>query len=155
MLIQLDQISEENKNKYSNLTKEEWEAIEKLNKFQKEGNIVIQPADKNGGICILDRIDYIEEANRQLNDTLKDENGQESNYYGKSNEKAIQDQYKEIKKIIQEGVNSEYFSQNKLLPSEPKAVIYIFCQKFTKKFKLFLKDNCNLWFKHTGSSQVF
>ena len=33
-------------NKYSNLTKEEWEAIEKLNKFQKEGQILIQPADK-------------------------------------------------------------------------------------------------------------
>ena len=37
-------VSEENK--YSNLTKEEWEAIEKLNKFQKEGQILIQPADK-------------------------------------------------------------------------------------------------------------
>ena len=34
-------------NKYSNLTKEEWEALEKLNRFQKDGIIVIQPEDKN------------------------------------------------------------------------------------------------------------
>ena len=52
--------------------------LEELNNYQKDGKIVIQPADKNGGICILDRNDYIEEANRQLFDVLKKENGEES-----------------------------------------------------------------------------
>ena len=50
---------------------------------------MIQPADKNGGICILDRQDYIEEGNRQLNDKLVNENGEEQNYYKKNNEKAV------------------------------------------------------------------
>ena len=46
-----------------NITKEELEALEELIKLQKDGKIVIQPGDKNCGICILDRKDYIYEAN--------------------------------------------------------------------------------------------
>ena len=65
------------KKEFSNLTKEEWEALEKLIKLQKDGKIVIQPADKNGGICVLDRDDYITEANRQLNDKLTNDRGEE------------------------------------------------------------------------------
>ena len=34
------------------------------------GHIVIQPADKGSGICILDRNDYIDEAEIKVNDTL-------------------------------------------------------------------------------------
>ena len=65
----------------------------------------------------MDRKDYIEEAQRQLKDTLKTENGEEHKYYEKSNKKAFQDQFKDIIKLIQEGVNSEYFSEEKkLLP---------------------------------------
>ena len=62
-----------------NITKEELDALEELIKLQKDGKIVIQPGDKNCGICILDRKDYIDEANRQLNDTLTDENGVKNN----------------------------------------------------------------------------
>ena len=123
---------------HSNLTKEEWEALDKLNKLQKDGNIVIQLADKNGGICILDRIDYVEEAKRQLTDTLKDEEGKELSYYAKSNEKAVSDQYKQIKKVIQEGINMEYFSEEfgkKLLPKEPKASNLYLLPKVHKQFQ--------------------
>ena len=38
-----------------NLTKDEKDALSELIKLQKDGVIVIQPADKNGGIVILDR----------------------------------------------------------------------------------------------------
>ena len=130
--------SAETNNKYSNLTKKEWEALDKLNRFQKEGIIVIQPADKNGGICILDRKDYIDEAKRQLEDTLKNENGNEENYYRKSNEKAVLEQFKVIKKLIQEGIESEYFSKefgDKLLPKEPKASNLYLLPKVHKQFQ--------------------
>ena len=50
--------SEHNKIK-PNITKEELEALEELIKLKKDGKIVIQPGDKNCGICILDRKDYI------------------------------------------------------------------------------------------------
>ena len=80
--------------------------------YPKEGPIVIQPADKNGGICVLDRKDYIEEATRQLNDTLATENNVDDRYYEKSNEKKVMDQYKEIKKIIDEGIEEGYFSKD-------------------------------------------
>ena len=73
-----DLIGSKRKSKFSNLTEDEWKALEELNNYQKAGTIVIQPADKNGGICILDRDDYIEEANRQLYDVLINENGEES-----------------------------------------------------------------------------
>jgi hypothetical protein len=42
---------------------------------------VIQPADKGSGICILDRIDYENEARTQLSDTLVDDDGIPFLYY--------------------------------------------------------------------------
>ena len=99
---------------------------------------MIQPADKNSGICILNRKDYIEEASRQLNDVLKSENGEELNYYKKSNEKAVSDQYKKIKNLVQEGVDSGYFSEEfgkKLLPKEPKSSNLYLLPKVHKQFE--------------------
>ena len=52
-----------------NLTPGEKEALNELQNLQKEGKIVMQPGDKNAGICIMNRQDYIQEAMRQLNDT--------------------------------------------------------------------------------------
>ena len=44
---------------YSNLSKGEKEAHKELIDLQKKGRIVIQPADKGSGWCIIDRQDYI------------------------------------------------------------------------------------------------
>ena len=107
--VRSELIGSESKKKHSNLTKEEWDALDELNTLQKEGKIVIQPADKNGGICVLDRDDYINEANRQLNDTLKNENNEDLNYYKKTNEKSVKDQFKAIEKAIEEGNDEGYF----------------------------------------------
>ena len=63
--------------------------MEKLNKLQKDGKIVIQPAYQNGGVCVLDRDDYIAEANRQLDDKLKNGKDEEQICYEKSSEKAV------------------------------------------------------------------
>ena len=135
--VRSDFIGSAKKTTYSNLTKEEWEALNWLNSLQKEGPIVIQPADKNGGICVLDRKDYIEEATRQLNDTLATENNVDERYQEKSNEKKVMDQYKEIKKIIDEGIEEGYFSKDfgkKLLPVKPKASNLYLLPKIHKKF---------------------
>ena len=109
--VRSDLIGSEKKHVYSNLSKEEWEAFGSLIKSQKDGSIVIQPADKNGGICILDREDYIEEGNRQLNDKLVSEDGEEESYYKKTNEKSVKDQYNKIEKVIDEGIELGYFSK--------------------------------------------
>ena len=136
--VRSDLIGSENKSKHSNLTKEEREALDWLNNLQKDGLIVIQPADKNGGICVLDRKDYIEEANRQLTDTLVTENGNAEKYYEKSSEKKLKDQFKEIKKVIDEGIEEGYFSKefgNNLLPEKPKASNLYLLPKIHKKFE--------------------
>ena len=49
-----------------NLTKSERKALLNL---QKRNDIIITKADKGGAVVILDIKDYIDEANRQLNDT--------------------------------------------------------------------------------------
>ena len=99
---------------------------------------MIQPADKNGGICVLDRDDYVNEANRQLNDTLKNENNEDLNYYKKTNEKAVKDQYKAIEKAIEEGIDEGYFTKEfgkKLLPIKPKPSNLYLLPKVHKKFE--------------------
>ena len=136
--VRSELIGSESKTKYSNLTKEEWEALDELNNLQNIGKIVIQTADKNGGICVIDREDYINEANRQLNDTLKNENDETLNYYKKTNEKAVKDQYKQIEKAIQTGVDEGYFTKEfgkKLLPIKPKPSNLYLLPKVHKKFE--------------------
>ena len=54
---------------HPNLTLEERDALAELIAHQKSGSIVIQPADKGSGSCILDRVDYENEAKGQLTDT--------------------------------------------------------------------------------------
>ena len=50
---------------YSNLTKEEWQAVRSL---ADDRSIVIKKADKGSSIVIWDRVDYLKEANKQLSD---------------------------------------------------------------------------------------
>ena len=52
--------------KYSNITKEEREALMSL---QKDTSIIIKEADKGSGIVVWDRDDYLKEAEKQLSDT--------------------------------------------------------------------------------------
>ena len=50
-----------------NLTKSEREAL--LNLQKRKNDIIITKADKRGAVVILDINDYIDKANRQLNNT--------------------------------------------------------------------------------------
>ena len=74
----------------------EKQALTELVALQKAGVIVIRPADKGSGICILDREDYMKEAERHINDTLVCED-EERNYYKKVCQESIQPQNKDIK----------------------------------------------------------
>ena len=133
--VRSDLIGSENKSKHSNMTKEEWEALDWLNALQKDGKIVIQPADKNGGICVIDRVDYIEEANRQLTDSLETETDENGKYYEKSSEKKVKDQYNEIKRTIEEGVEKGYFSKELgkiYFQKSQKQVIFTSYLKYTR-----------------------
>ena len=49
-----------------NLTKEEYQAIKSL---KHNSDIIIKPADKGSAIVVLDKQSYIQEGQRQLNDT--------------------------------------------------------------------------------------
>ena len=51
--------------KYSNFTKEEWQAIRSL---ADDKNIVIKKADKGSSVVVWDRINYMKESQKQLSD---------------------------------------------------------------------------------------
>ena len=50
---------------YSNITKEEWQAIQSL---ANDRSIVIKKADTGSSVVIWDRVDYLKEANKLLSD---------------------------------------------------------------------------------------
>ena len=99
---------------------------------------MIQPADKGSGICIFDREDYETEANRQLQDTLENEQGQKEHYYKKVPEKTIKDQFNLIKETLEEGVKNKYITKDfarNLLPQKPKAGSFYLLGKVHKQFE--------------------
>ena len=119
-----------------NLTVEEREALKELVDLQKSGDIVIQPADKGSGICILDRKDYISEAERQLNDTLDCDDGTQREYYKKVSQDKIKEQYDEIREVLDEGVKKNYITKDfakLMLPEKPKPGTFYLLPKVHKK----------------------
>ena len=109
--VKSDLIGSKHKKVPHNLTKDEKDALAELIKLQKEGFIVIQPADKNGGIVIMNRDEYVDEAKRQLEDTLEDDQGEKINYYKKTKETEVAKQFKEVEKILNEGVENGFISK--------------------------------------------
>ena len=75
------------KNKFSNVSKQEKEAITQL---AKNNSIVIKQADKGGAVVILNRGDYIKEGERQLSDNkfyIKTDEDLTSHHFQQINEK--------------------------------------------------------------------
>ena len=83
-----------------NLTKPERQA---LNQLKLREDIIITRADKGGAVVIIDVIDYVKEANRQLNDT---------NYYAELS----YDPTKQHEEIVNETIKT--FTKDKLLPEQ-------------------------------------
>lgn len=122
--IKADLLGTDLKQIHPNLSKQEREALAELILLQENGVIVIQPADKGSGWCILDRTDYLFEANRQLNSKLIKNDGSEENYYQKVNEKTVTKHHNDIKKVLKQaekdGILDEKLA-NDLIPETPKA----------------------------------
>ena len=95
-----------------NLSKEEHKEMNNLIALQKNGSIVIQPADKNLGISILNSSDYINEGNNQLNETVEI-NGSSTNYYEKVDSKILKTQYTAIQKYLDDSVKKGIISQKR------------------------------------------
>ena len=85
----------------------------------------------------MDRKDYIEEAQRQLRANLVTEHG-EVNYYEKVEKDAIDKQYKDIKKVLEEGVEKNYFNKQfakQMLPEKPKQGSFYLLPKVHKPYQ--------------------
>ena len=127
---------------YPNLTKPEKEALEELKHLQEIGDIVLQPADKNAGICVMNRTDYVKEAERQLTDTYVDADGVTKNYYQKVDPKEVDRQFAEVKSVLDEGLKENYISKKEysvLLPPKPKASKLYLLPKIHKPYEGFPK----------------
>ena len=95
--VKSDIIGRKNTKLNPNLTKKERVALNRLITLQKQGKLVIQPIDKGSGWCIMDRNDYIEEANRQLNSKTEDKS---SFCYKEIKEVNVKKIHKQIKEEI-------------------------------------------------------
>ena len=136
--VKSELLGSEFKQAHPNLKKEEREALSELISLQKAGEIVIQPADKGSGICLLDRKDYEAESYRQLNESLVDEMGEETSYYRKVDEKVVKEQYDTIKKVLDEGVENDFISKEfakQLLPPKPKSGAFYLLPKVHKQYE--------------------
>ena len=97
--VRSDLIGSEKQKVFPNLSHEEKKAMDYLMEIQKSGMIVIQPADKNLGLVIMNREDYITEANRQLNDSVMIK-GTKVNHYSKTNDSILTKQIKQITDML-------------------------------------------------------
>uniref|UniRef100_A0A8C5PCD7 Reverse transcriptase domain-containing protein n=1 Tax=Leptobrachium leishanense TaxID=445787 RepID=A0A8C5PCD7_9ANUR len=94
----LDEMENIQPMKSQNLTKEEKEALKEL---AEDTTIIIKPADKGGGIVILNREDYHEESLRILNDRV---------VYQQISHNPTEEIKKKFDKYIQKGENNEFLN---------------------------------------------
>ena len=137
-----DLIRAQNNKVYPNLSPEEKQAFDELKHLQDSGEIVIQPADKNAGVCVMNRDDYIKEAERQLKDTYVDADGNTKNYYKKVDPKEVDRQFADVKSVLNEGLHLGYMSKREydtLLPPKPKASRLYLLPKIHKPYEGFPK----------------
>ena len=135
-----DLIRAQNNKVYPNLSPKEKQAFDELKHLQDSGEIVIQPADKNAGVCVMNRDDYIKEAERQLKDTYVDADGNTKNYYKKVDPKEVDRQFADVKSVLNEGLHLGYMSKREydtLLP--PKLSRLYLLPKIYKPYEGFPK----------------
>ena len=87
---------------------------------QSSGQIQIKPVDKGGGFAILNLSDYLDEMSSQLKAKFTHENGSSSNYYEKTDIKALEMQKKCVIQVVEKGVQLNLISKadkSVMLPS--------------------------------------
>ena len=103
-----------------NLTPKERESMQLLIQAQSSGQIQIKPVNKRGEFAILNLSDYLDEMSSQLKAKFTHENGSSSNYYEKTDIKALEMQKKCVIQVIEKGVQLNLISKadkSVMLPS--------------------------------------
>ena len=85
----------------------------------------------------MNRADYIDEAKRQLEDTIEDENGKKMSYYKKNKESEVTKQFREVEKILKEGVEQNSLKNFCLKNHKQQKCTYY--QKFIRSLKTYPK----------------
>uniref|UniRef100_A0A8C5WHF8 Reverse transcriptase domain-containing protein n=1 Tax=Leptobrachium leishanense TaxID=445787 RepID=A0A8C5WHF8_9ANUR len=119
----LDEMEKIQPMRSQNLTKEEKEALKEL---AEDTTITIKPADKGGGIVILNREDYDEESLRILNDR---------DVYQRIPYNPTEEIKKKFDKYIQKGENNEFLNEKEtdyLTVKYPKIPVFYHLPKVHK-----------------------
>ena len=101
-----------------NISTEEVRALNKLKEMQTEKKIIIKPADKGAGICILNYEDYVKSCENHLKSIQIQPSGPSLHYYSMSSETQAQSCKHDIIKILNIGkaqgwlTNAEYEMMN-------------------------------------------
>jgi len=117
----------------NNLTKEERDSISNL---RNNKNIVIQSADKGGATVIMNRENYILEAERQLNN---------NKYYRRLDKPIYMDNISKIKKIVSEMLLNKFITNDQFDyltgPAEVRQRIFYLLPKIHKKREVWPQAN--------------
>ena len=87
-------------------------AIKDLQQAQSKGQIQIKPANKGGGMVIMDSCDYENQFLQQLKWVFTNEDSTTSPFYEKIQQKALDHQTKEVEKIIDKGFQMDFISKS-------------------------------------------
>ena len=110
-----------------NIAEEEMQAIKELQKAQKEGKIIIKPADKAGGITLMEKSDYVTALEKQLKSVHTNNDGTCKNYYEKATEQDLRDVQIKVSHLITEGASKGFISKNDskhMAPSKTPGRLY-------------------------------
>ena len=95
----------------SNLPPREQEALKELKRAVSSGQIVIKKADKGGGVCVMNMVDYIAEMTSQL--TAKTNTGDgEVPFYVPAEKKDLGTQVKRVNDLVEFGHSKGFISDN-------------------------------------------
>ena len=95
----------------SNLPPREQEALKELKRAVSSGQIVIKKADKGGGVCVMNMVDYIAEMTSQL--TAKTNTGDgEIQFYVPAQQKDLGAQVKRVNDLVEFGHSKGFISDD-------------------------------------------
>ena len=97
-----------------NLKGEEQDALKELVKLQKNKIIVIKQCDKGAGLIILNHIDYVKAAEKHLDESLKDVDGNIKPLYKKVNINHFDEAKVKLNSLLMSGFDNEIISKTEL-----------------------------------------
>lgn len=125
-----------NKNCRPNLPPNELKALKELINLQKFRKIIIKPADKGAGICVLNFEDYISSCKDHLDSKQKQTDGTSEPYYEKVDEKHLKKAKNNIKTTLEKAVEDELINKEEFShmdPSDKKAAKFYSIYKVHKE----------------------